>query len=211
VLKVTIICSDPLHPVRPRLQQWARAQAWRAEIKIIQEASESEGGDLMLLVSCQEVIRAPLRELYGYTLVLHASDLPYGKGMSPHVWQILEGKTDLTVTLLEASDDLDSGDIWHQELVHIPATALYDEVNSILFDAELRLMTWALDHLGSARPRQQAGKSTYYPRRKPEDSRISHDTTLGEAFNQLRIADPERYPAFFDYKGARFKITIERM
>lgn len=211
MLNVTIICSDLLHPIYPSLRQWASEQTQRAHVEIVPRAIDAKGGDLLLLVSCHEIIKAPLRERYRHTLVIHASDLPHGKGMSPHIWQILEGKTELVVTLLEAVDGLDAGDIWHQERIHVPATALHDEIHIRLFDAELRLMSWALDNHATVQPRAQSGESSFYRKRTPEDSRIGLESTLGAAFNQLRVADPRRYPAFFEYEGARFKIVIERM
>jgi len=211
MLNVTIICSDPLHPIYPLLREWAEGQVGRAVVRIVQKAADADGGDILFLVSCHELIKALLRDKYRHTLVIHASDLPRGKGMSPHVWQILEGKTELTVTLLEAADKIDAGDIWHQERIHIPATALYDEIHRRLFDAELRLMSWALDNHSTVVPRVQNGESTFYRKRTPEDSRIELDTPLGMAFNQLRIADPQRYPAFFEVEGVRFRIVIERM
>jgi methionyl-tRNA formyltransferase len=152
-----------------------------------------------------------VRALYQHTLVVHASDLPHGKGMSPHIWQILEGKTELVISLLVAVDSLDAGDIWHQERIHIPLTALHEEINHIIFEAELRLINWAIDNYKIVRPRVQNGLSTYYRKRTPEDSRIGIESTIGAAFNQLRVADPIRYPAFFEYEGARFKILIERI
>jgi methionyl-tRNA formyltransferase len=183
----------------------------RSDVEILHRVADAKGGDMLLLVSCQEIIEAQLRESYRHSLVIHASDLPLGRGMSPHVWQILEGKTKLAVTLLEVVDRLDAGDIWCQEHIHIPATALHDEIHRRLFDAELRLMSWALENHTTVQPRVQSGESSYYRKRTPEDSRIDLDSTLGAAFNQLLVADPLRYPAFFEYEGARFKIVIERM
>ncbi len=207
---VTILITDSRHPIQPWLRRWEEQNAGEAEIRIVGHSSQATGGDILFLVSCHEIIKAPVRARYKHTLVLHASDLPQGKGMSPHVWQILEGRTELTVTLLEAADTLDAGDIWHQQRITVPTTALHDEIHGALFQAELDLMTWALRHHRSVQPRKQSGTATFYRKRRPEDSRIALETPLGEAFNLLRIADPERYPAFFEVDGVRFKITIQR-
>jgi methionyl-tRNA formyltransferase len=32
---------------------------------------------------------------------------------------------------------------------------------------------------------------------------------LGEAFDLLRVADPERYPAFFEHRGRTYRIRID--
>jgi methionyl-tRNA formyltransferase len=166
---------------------------------------------MLFLISCHEIIKPPLLDKYLHSLVIHASDLPNGKGMSPHVWQILQGKKELVVSLLEAGVNLDSGDIWHQEVIDIPVTALHDEIHRLLFEAEMRLMTWAVENRATVHPRRQIGRSSFYAKRTPEDSRISLQSTIEEAFNILRVADPQRYPAFFEYEGVRFKIKIERI
>jgi methionyl-tRNA formyltransferase len=211
MLSVTVLCSDLQHPIYPYLRRWADSHAAEAAIQIIQRSADAAGGDLLLLVSCHEIIKSPVRSRYRHTLVIHASDLPSGKGMSPHVWQILEGRSDITVTLLDAADALDAGDIWHQQLMQVPATALHDEIHHLLFETELQLMSWALAHHAGVQPRRQTGEGSFYRKRTPDDSRIALDSTLGEAFNQLRIADPQRYPAFIEVGGQRFKIMIERM
>jgi methionyl-tRNA formyltransferase len=208
---ITILITDERHPIQPWLRSWAEQHRGKADIQIVGHSSQAAGGDILFLVSCQELVKAPIRERYTHTLVLHASDLPQGKGMSPHVWQILEGRTELVVTLLEAVDALDSGSIWRQQRVHVPRTALHAEINALLFEAELELMTWALVHNQTVVPQPQVGNETFYRKRVPDDSRINPDTSLGEAFNLLRIADPDRYPAFFEIEGVRFKIRIERM
>ena len=44
-----------------------------------------------------------------FNLVIHGSDLPYGRGMSPISWQILKGKTKIVFTLFEANKEYDRG------------------------------------------------------------------------------------------------------
>lgn len=212
-MNVSILCTDPRHPVNPRLQAWAQAMAGRAEVSLLRQASELQGGDLLFLVSCHQIVGAPVRERFRHTLVLHASALPQGRGMSPHVWQILQGARQITVTLLEAVDALDQGRIWHQTTLELDGTELHDQIHARLFDAELALMDWAVAHLGQepqVQPRPQQGEPSFFRKRRPEDSRVDPERPLAEAFDLLRVADPERYPAFFDYRGQRYTLRIER-
>ena len=48
----------------------------------------SEGGILCLL-GCEKKFNA--LHLNTHNLVVHESDLPFGKGMSPFTWQVVEG------------------------------------------------------------------------------------------------------------------------
>ena len=62
-----------------------------------------------------------------------------------------------------------------------------------------------------AEARAQAGVESFYPRRCPEDSRIDIDKTLREQINLLRVVDNERYPAFFEWKGCRYRLAVSRI
>ncbi len=97
------------------------------------------------------------------------------------------------------------------ERIVLEGHELHDEIHARLFDAELRLMTWAVANCRTAQPRAQSGAPTLYRRRTPADSKIDPAQSIASAFNLLRIADPDRYPAFFEIAGHRYKIRIEKM
>lgn len=62
------------------------------------------------------------------------------------------------------------------------------------------------DILTQARP--QTGKSSFYPRRSPQDSELDPQRSLIEQFNLLRVVDNERYPAFFELAGHQYVIRV---
>ena len=213
-MRVTIICSDPGHPVCEYLARWqACLPVGRHAVEIVDSVAQAPGGDLLLLVSCSEIVTAAARSRYRKCLVLHASDLPRGRGWSPHVWTILEGGAEVVVTLLEAEDKVDTGAIWHQDVVSIPAHALWDEINHLLFEAEVRLVDFALAHFDSAEPRMQdpSVEPSYHPRRRPADSRIDPAKPISEQFDLIRVCDPHRFPAHFTLRGHTYKLTLEKM
>lgn len=209
-MKIDILCSDPAHPVNAPLAAWAQARGETHEVRILRTPEELEGGDFLFLVSCHRIVKADERARYRHALVLHASALPEGRGMSPHVWQILEGCEALTVTLLVAADGVDTGDIWHQLTFPVAPTELHDEIHAKLFAAELELMDWALANCDRTTPRPQEGTPTHYRRRTPADSAIDPTRPLAEAFDLLRIADPERYPVHFTWRGQRYRLRIDK-
>jgi len=213
-MKITVLCSSRAHPVFPHLERWRAAQADRHQVALVEAVAQVEAlgrGDILFLISCHEILPPRLRALYRAALVIHASDLPRGRGWSPLVWQILEGRNDIPVTLLEAADPVDSGAIWHQVWLHFQGHELVDEIHAALFAAELELMDYAVANLGSVCPRPQIGEPSHYRRRLPEDSRLDPKRSLAEQFNLLRVADPDRYPAFFDHLGQRYALRISKM
>ena len=208
---VSILCTDILHPVNAWLERWAKEVASRADVRILRDVRELAGGDFLFLVSCQQLVRKPARDAYRYCLVLHASALPEGRGMSPHIWELLEGREQLTVSLLNAEDPVDSGAIWNQSSFLVARTALADEINQQLFDAEVGLMAWALNHCETTQPLPQQGTSTTYRRRTPADSEIDATRPLADYFDLLRVSDAARFPAYFVYRGQKYRIRIDKL
>jgi len=208
-MKISVLCSSQNHPIYSYLKKWCFDKELKHTVELKQSKNDLSGGDLLFLISCSEIINSEIRDRYIKTLVIHASDLPEGRGWSPHIWQILEGKNDIVVTLLEAEDQVDSGAIWDQRHLNLEGHELYEEINAALFELELKLMDYAVDNFFKSGLRvQDTRKSTYYRRRKPEDSRIDPDKSISEQFDLLRVADFERFPAFFDLRGRRYLIKI---
>ena len=77
---------------------------------MIHKHSEVIKGDVLILLSCNKIFKS--LDLNTFNLVVHESNLPEGRGMSPFTWQILEGKSVIPVTLLEATKELDDGKIY---------------------------------------------------------------------------------------------------
>ncbi|HOW96251.1 MAG TPA: PIG-L family deacetylase [Kiritimatiellia bacterium] len=210
-LKVDVVCANCEHPVWVWLGDWRARQGAGCSVRLLNCAAYADGGDFLFLISCGEIVRTPILSKYRHALVIHASDLPEGRGWSPHIWQILAGRTRFTVSLFEAADKLDAGPIWKKEVVELEGHELYDEINRKLFDVELRLMDYALAHADTVKPQPQEGTGMqYYRKRKPEDSRLDPGKSLADQFDLLRVADPHRFPVFFDFRGQRYIVQIRK-
>jgi methionyl-tRNA formyltransferase len=211
-MEITILCTDAHHPVFPRLGEWAHETVLKGHsVSLVTDKRSLRGGDILFLVSCSQFVNERERDRFKVTLVLHASDLPGGRGWSPHIWSILNGDDQITVTLLEAKDPVDSGPIYLQTKFTLEGHELLPEINAKLFDAEMSLMSQAVEQFEHLKPTPQVGDcGRYMPRRSPADSRLDPNKTIAEQFNLLRIVDSERYPAFFDHRGKRYLIKIEK-
>lgn len=212
IMNITVLCSDEKHPVNEYLYKWREENKNSHQINIVRTKSELQGGNILFLISCSEIITHHDRGFFHHVLVIHASDLPLGRGWSPHIWQILEGKEEITLSLLEAEDKVDSGRIWAKKVIRIPAHALWKEINEQLFSAELALMDIAVQDYQVIIPTEQDSsiEPTYYARRAPSDSQLNPDLSLAELFNQIRVCDSERFPAFFELHGKKYKLILEK-
>jgi methionyl-tRNA formyltransferase len=232
-MNIVILCTDPGHPVNESLIAWQSLTEKKGHsVRLESSVADLGMGDILFLVSCSAIISAEIKRNFKAVLVLHASDLPKGRGWSPHIWTILAGENDITVCLLEASDPVDSGDIWLKKIFRLEGHELLDEINEVLFSIELELMTEAVEAFHNISPEKQIdvvnlksekrsinNSSLNQPsfststlrKRKADDSCLDMDQSIRQQFNLLRVVDSERYPAYIDHLGQRYKITIEKI
>ena len=129
-----------------------------------------------------------------HNLVVHESALPHGKGWSPLTWQILEGKNEIPITLFEAEESVDSGKIYITDTMHFNGTELVEELRQIQGEYTIKMcVSFVEGYPGiTSREKAQSGRSSYFKKREPEDSKLDPDKTIREQFNLLRVVDNER-------------------
>jgi len=174
-------------------------------------SEEIKEGDILLLLSFWEIVKPSILKLNTHNLVVHASNLPEGRGWSPWTWQVIEGKEDLTLSLIEAAKGVDTGDIYDQITIPLAGSELLSELRSIVLKGTIELCRTAIKNYPNsiAAPIEQKGDASYYRRRSPADSELNPDLSLRDQFNLLRVVDNEAYPAFFKIGKNRFVIKIE--
>ncbi|MBL18741.1 MAG: UDP-glucuronic acid dehydrogenase [Flavobacteriaceae bacterium] len=211
-MKIDILCSDPNHPIVSHILTWIAEQPSHQKINLLHSVKLANGGDFLFLVSCSEIISKSSIGKYKHALVLHAGDLPNGRGWSPHIWDLVEGQTHITLSLIEADEKIDCGNIWNKKRVCIPKHFLWHEINAELFEAEIEMIKWAINNSKKVRPTVQdkSLQATYRRKRKASDSEIDVNKTIAEQFDLMRVSDPSRYPAYFAIAGERFKLILER-
>lgn len=211
-MRITLLCSDAQHPVNRYIQRWANAQAGLHEVNIVQKKSQLSGGEILFLISCSEIINASDRAQYKVCLVLHASDLPKGRGWSPHIWALVQGAEAITLSMLEAEDKVDSGRIWRKAHIRVPRHALWYEINHLLFTAEVEMIDYAVQNYALVTPQPQADteQATYLRKRTPLDSRIDPNKSIAQQFDLIRVCDPNRFPAYFEHLGQRYTLKLDK-
>jgi len=169
---------------------------------------EVEDGVAAFLLGCVRLVPPEVLARNRYNLVVHESDLPKGRGFAPLAWQILEGKNEIPICLLEASDEVDAGVVYYRDVMRFEGHELHNVLRArqgkMTIELCLRFMNEANPPVGRA----QQGQPSYYGRRRPKDSRVDLERPLGEQFELLRIVDNEHYPAYFDYRGHRYRLAI---
>jgi methionyl-tRNA formyltransferase len=206
-MKVQLLADNPrswIIPYAERLRDQLRESG--VNVRLLHKHEEVEQGEILCLLSCEKIFK-DLR-LNKHNLVVHESDLPKGKGWSPLTWQVLEGKHEIPVTLFEAVEQVDAGPIYGQEILQLDGTELLDELKHMQGEATLKLILDFIHKYPEVTGREQVGESSFYKKRGPSDSELDVNKTLAEQFDLLRVCDNERYPAFFTYRGKKYKLKI---
>jgi methionyl-tRNA formyltransferase len=212
-MKISLFCSEEQHPINDYLKKWIATAKGIHQIELVRKKNKLSGGDILFLISCSEIVGAADRSAYRSSLVLHASDLPRGRGWSPHICQLIEGNDEITLSLLEAADKVDSGRIWKKLKFSVPKHALWNEINAQLFEAEIELIDFAVQEFDRINPQEQdpSIQPTYYPRRTPANSKIDPSQSIISQFNKIRVCDPNRFPAFFELHGKKYRLILEKI
>jgi len=144
-------------------------------------------------------------------LVVHESDLPNGRGFSPLTWQIVEGKNDLPICLLEAVEAVDAGPVIYRDRLCFEGHELNAEIRERQGSKTIELCRRFMAEPCPPEGAPQVGNASHYTRRDAAASRLDPTRSIAEQFNLLRVVDNERYPAFFDLAGRRYRLAIEKM
>lgn len=211
IKRISIIITNDNHPINKTIEDWIEVNESYFDITLVRAPENLKGGDILFLISCNDIIKPKEIKKYEKCLVIHASDLPKGRGFSPHIWGILNGESSITISLIEASEKVDRGDIWKKINKNIPKYYLYEDIIKVVNDAHVELMDFAIMNFDKISPIKQSDAitPTYYPKRNPEDSQIDVNKSIKDQFNLMRVSDKNRFPSFFKIHGMKYKIIIE--
>jgi methionyl-tRNA formyltransferase len=177
---------------------------------VIQSKNDICKGDVAFFLGCFQLIDKELLSLNRHNIVVHESALPEGKGWSPITWQILEGKSVVPITLFEAVEKVDAGDVYIRDEIRLDGTELIEEIREKQANKTIEMCILFVKNMHTLDGKKQQGESTFYRRRKPEDSELDINKTINEQFNLLRVIDNERYPAFFVKNRVKYILNIRK-
>lgn len=205
------VCVDTAGWFDPFAEQIVeRANRAGDTARFVRNAADVQSGGVAFYLSCLKITPPEILARNPHNLVVHASDLPQGRGFSPVVWQILDGRDTIPVTMIFAADEVDAGEIVMKDSLTLSGHELNDEVRAKLGAAIVKMCGDYLDLPEPPSGTPQAGEPSWYDRRRAADSRLDPEKSIAEQFDLLRVVDNDRYPAFFDYRGHRYVLRIER-
>ena len=106
------------------------------------------------------------------------------------MWKTINRGSNITISLLKAENQVDTGCIWKKVKAYIPKISFLNEFNKLIFNAELKLMELTIKKNYSASHKKHPDvEATYWPKRSPKDNEIDISKTISEEFELIRVCD----------------------
>lgn len=167
-------------------------------------------GDILFILGCKKILSKKYLKKNKYNIVVHESLLPEGKGWSPVTWQVIENKNIIPVTLFDATEEVDSGDIYFIDNIVLDGSELIEEIREKQAEVKINLCIKFIENINNLKKIITNTKPSFYNRRTKKDSLIDINKSIKEQFNILRVCDNELYPAYFIYNNCKYLIKIEK-
>ncbi|SEB69455.1 methionyl-tRNA formyltransferase [Tenacibaculum sp. MAR_2009_124] len=206
-MKITILTDNPKSWVLPYIEDLKKKLCIH-DVNHIFSSKEIKKGDLMLILSCESILKKSHLSYHTSNIVVHPSKLPMGKGWSPVAWQILDGFDKIPLSLFEANEKVDAGDIYILDYFYLKGGELNDEIKHKQGTKTIEMVLKYIENFATIEGVPQTGEETFYKKRSIKDSQLDINKTIKEQFNLLRVVDNERYPAFFFKDGQKYKLKI---
>ncbi|WP_335904147.1 methionyl-tRNA formyltransferase [Shewanella algae] len=168
----------------------------------------SDSNDLLFILSCVKLVPDSTLGKSKNNIVIHASDLPAGKGFSPLQWQIRNGFDSIILTLFEAVKDVDAGEVYIKEKLEFEGNELLPELRKKMALKIIDMCVNFIVNFKKIKSFPQVGKETFFRRLDVSDDELDPAKTINELMDQLRSADFEKYPPYFYFKGRKFFLRL---
>ena len=213
-MNITILTDNPNSWIMPYVIKLKESLHMHI-INHIYDIEEIKSGDIMLALSCEKIIPEEYLQLHTSNIVIHPSRVPHGKGWSPLAWQVLEGCNKIPVSLFEAVERVDSGNVYLVKYIELEGNELNDEIKHEQGTLTIKMAKQYIDNFDNSPGISQNGikrryslKETFYPKRTKKDSELDIKKSIKQQFNKLRVVDNERYPAFFIMNGQKYILKV---
>ena len=176
--------------------------------KLVFKKEDINKGEILFLLSCSQIVENAFLQLNRHNIVVHASDLPSGKGFSPLQWQVLEGKDEICLTLFEATEKVDAGPYYFKNHLELKSTDLLPDMRKKMAEEIISMCIEYAHNYHRYSPIIQKGQESFYSKLTEENHMLDINKTIIEQFNRMRISDNDRFPMWFEIENVRYVLKI---
>src|SRR5258706_1208852 len=150
------------------------------QVTWLHESEAVQRGGLLFILGFFKIVPTRVLNRNKMNVVVHESALPKGRGWSPVTWLVLEGSKVIPLTLFEAVEQVDAGRVYMRGRVRLQGHELLPEIQEKVAESMVQLCgQFVAQYPGILKKgTEQRGKPTYYPKRKPVDSRLDPNKSI---------------------------------
>ncbi len=210
---IDILIDDPtsfllkyIHDIRKRIEEIEYETSFINSIDSLKHCKN----DILFLLGCKTIFSKEQLSLHKHNLVIHPSKLPLDRGSGAVAWNVIEGKNEIWISLFEANEQIDKGNIYLQESFTLEGHELNYEIREKQAKKTIELIIKFLNQYPDITSFPQSGESSFRRKRTPVDSELDINKSIKEQFNLIRSVDNTRYPAFFIINGVKYYLFISK-
>lgn len=207
-MNISILTDNPNSWIIPYVEELKKNLSKKHQLSHVFNAVDLVGGDINLILSCEKILPTKYLKLYRSSIVVHPSKVPHGKGWSPLAWQVLEGCNKIPVSLFEAVESVDAGDVYLVDYIDLNGHELNEEIKHKQGLITIKMVEEYINNFENLKGKPQSGEESFYQKRTKKYNELDINKTIADQFNLLRIVDNERYPAFFVKDGIEYTVKI---
>ena len=166
--------------------------------------------DLVIVISYYKKI--PLNNLKknNNIFVIHESNLPKGRGMSPLFNYILKGEEKIISTVFRCTEKFDDGPIILKKKFYYPGNLVYEEIKSLQMQngAVLIKEIITLFKKNNLSEKKQIEKKTYFKKISSKINELNINSSIKSQINILRTRDKQNFRGYFFYMKRKFYLSI---
>ncbi|GAB4186026.1 MAG: methionyl-tRNA formyltransferase [Simkaniaceae bacterium] len=160
--------------------------------------------DLFIVIAYGEIIKQKLLNVPRKGAInVHASLLPKYRGAAPIRRALLNGDDKTGISIIEMTAEMDAGDILGEEVIYVPDSMTFGELEKEMIQATKRLLPQILEELDKGiikKTPQKFSDATFAKKIEKEELQIRWERSASEIHNQIR--------AFSPYPGAWTEVLL---
>lgn len=169
---------------------------------ILKEFILEKKPDLLYIVDYRYLLKKEIIDIVPLgALNMHPSKLPQYRGRASINWAILKGETQIGLSVHFVDEGTDTGDVIADTYIELNDNQDVGDALNLLYPKYSELSRLAINLMESGKYipiKQDESKSSYYPKRKPEDGKINFQDNPIAIKNLIRAVAPP-YPGAFGF------------
>ena len=174
----------------------------------ITEDAKKLNDKIVFVISYTKILKNTFLKRNKEVFIIHPSKLPRDKGFAPVQNQVLRNKNLIHITLIKASNKVDSGPVGIRNKFLLIGHELSGEIREIQALAIFDIIKKFLKKYPDIQYKNQKGLGTFNKKRSFTDNKLNINKSIKSQFNLLRIVNNKLYPAFFEHKKHTYLLKI---